>query len=114
MVRNEDIPNCLCQKRGDVGLPRLVVNDLPFVLAALDCLELSAAGSVSNSDEKRSHTMERYVCYDDLSDQHHGCVQNFRVASQLKLSLLVDVNNAHQHVFAGDSNLVEGGPAIVL
>ena len=92
----------------------LIVDNAPFHLAALDCRELAPNGTVAYRDLRRG---QRHVAssQDNLhADGHHDRVEDAGVPFLLELTLACHLAQAHHHVGARDSDLVEGSPAVVL
>lgn len=58
--------------------------------------------------------MKSGCCNNLIPDFNHGLVESLWIASQLKLTIFVNVSEPRQHVCAGNSYLVKHQPAIVL
>ena len=92
---------------------KLIVDDLPLCLLALDRSKLATADRVPNSDGSSFH--DKSGASKDNSDAclHHDLIDYLRIALHFKVTFGRDASEARQQVCPGDSEMIELQVAIV-
>ena len=92
----------------------LIIHDFALILGTLNSLELTAHDSIPDTDEHRCHQEEASVLHNHHTDVHHHRVQDAEISGDVKVTFLIDLGEAHEHICAGNANVVESGPTVVL
>ena len=92
---------------------QLIVEQLALKFGALDSRELATAGSIPDGALRGFVKNEGAAIADGNARLHHNLVDNLGVGLQLKVTFLVDRDEAREKSLAWDSTLVELEVAIV-